>query len=341
MVTELESRQAPDRSKEGSPPAVEARAVWRTFGTRAVLRGVSLVIKPGEIHALLGPNGAGKTTLLRILCGLTDADAGELGLLGLGASELTDRRSRMLFGLVPSGDRTFYLRLSGLENLVFFGRLQGLPKRAAVRRAAECLEAVGLAAAARQMVGTYSHGMQKRLSVARAILMSPPVFFVDEATHDLDPEGASRVRELIRTQASLGTAVVWATQRIDEIRGFADQVTLLDRGEVRFVGTVPQLMRLSAARTYILDLRDKQNRETTLLSRAKAAIAAMGAIDAQGDHDPDHFLLSLSEEAVLGEAVAALTEADIEVRGCREERSDLETAFLRLTMRDPETDDGT
>ena len=145
---------------------------------------------------------------------------------------------------MPSGDRSFYLRVSGLENLVFFGRLYGLRKPRAFARAWECLRAVGLEEAARIWVGLYSHGMQKRLSVARGLLSDPVVLFVDEATHDLDPEGARRIQDLMADAASRGTAVVWATQRLDEIRGFADQVTVLDRGAVRFVGTVPQLMAI-------------------------------------------------------------------------------------------------
>ncbi len=106
------------------PSAIEVRSVSRRFGEHEVLRDVSLRVAPGEIHALLGPNGAGKTTLLRILSGLVDPSA--------GAVELTARP-----GLVPSGDRTFYLRISGLENLVFFARMHGLqraPRPSAGRR---------------------------------------------------------------------------------------------------------------------------------------------------------------------------------------------------------------
>ena len=97
--------------------------------------------------------------------------------------------------------------------------------------------------------------MQKRLSVARALLTAPPVLLVDEATHDLEPEGASDVRDLVAKLARDGTAVVWATQRIDEIRGFADQVTLLGGGEVRFSGSVPALIATTDARSFVLQLR--------------------------------------------------------------------------------------
>ena len=109
-----------------------------------------------------------------------------------------------MFGLVPSGDRTFYLRLSALENLTFFGRLHGLRRAEAIRRGMECIEAVDLADVARKPVGEYSHGMQKRLSVARALLMDPAIMLVDEATHDLDLQAARRIQDLIADRSRQG-----------------------------------------------------------------------------------------------------------------------------------------
>ena len=106
--------------------AVSVRGVVRRFGKKTALGGVDLEVRPGEIHALLGPNGAGKTTLTRIICGLVDPEVG------------TVHRSGTV-GLVPSGDRTLYLRISGRENLIFFGRLNGLRTRAAKRRASVAL----------------------------------------------------------------------------------------------------------------------------------------------------------------------------------------------------------
>ena len=114
-------------------------------------------------------------------------------------------------------------------------------KRAAFARAREVLADVGLADRADDPVNTWSHGMQQRLSVARALLTEPPVLLVDEATHDLDPAAAATVRELIAGCAERGTAVLWATQRLDELRGFAGRVTLMADGVAAFEGTVEAL----------------------------------------------------------------------------------------------------
>lgn len=307
--------------------AVGARGVYRAFSGKVVLEDVSLDVAPGEIHALLGPNAAGKTTLLRILGGITIASSGSVRILGLDPAT-GDRALKRSIGFVPSGDRTFYLRLSGLDNLAFFARLHGLRKKHAFARAHDVLEQVGLAGAAGQPVGRYSHGMQKRLSVARALLADPAVFLIDEATHDLDPGAAENVRDLVSASARRGAAVVWATQRVDEIRGFAHRVTLLDRGAVRFDGTVSDFRALVLPRRYLVRLR---NGSADVDVRHTFPTLHGGARLSRAPDTTEEYVLSLAEDVVLGDALASLTAADIQVLGCREERSEGEQAFLALT----------
>jgi ABC-2 type transport system ATP-binding protein len=285
------------------------------------LRGVSLDVPAGEIHGLLGPNGAGKTTLMRILCGLVEPTTGAAYVLNRRAGQ-----SRDLVGLVPSGDRSFYLRLSALENLVFFARMHGLRRRAARERASELLDAVGLADAARRPMSTYSHGMQKRVSFARALLHAPAVLLVDEATHDLDPVAAERVRELTCEAASRGAAVLWATQRIEELAGFAHNVTVLDRGAVRFAGTVAALAATGGGDRYVVGLGP---RTTAALGALDAALDSLGRV--QPASDAGHVLLSVAPGVSLGTALAALTAAGAEITSCRDERPPIERAFLAVT----------
>ncbi|MGH2641307.1 MAG: ABC transporter ATP-binding protein [Actinomycetota bacterium] len=306
-------------------PALDVVDVYRRFRDVEALRGVTLEVWPGEVHALLGPNGAGKTTLLRILVGLLIPDAGDVGVLGQPLDAMTSRRFRRSFGFVPSGDRSFYLRVSGAENLLFFARLHGLPKRQAATRARELLAMVGLEEAADRRVGLYSHGMQKRLSVARALLTEPRILFVDEATHDLDPLGAEQIRELVREQARDGVAVVWTTQRVEEIRGFADHVTLLQGGTVRFQGTVPQLLASVPRRRFLVRVRPEADQ--TAMQAALDGMAELG----EGS-DPEHFILGMAEGETLGRAIAALEASGISILACSEEGSGVEEAFLFLTQ---------
>jgi ABC-type multidrug transport system ATPase subunit len=305
-------------------PVVEVDDLHRSFGDVEALRGVSLEVCSGEIHAVLGPNGAGKTTLMRILCGLVDPSA--------GSAYVMDRRTggppsmRKSIGLVPSGDRSFYLRLSGFENLVFFARINGMSRRPARRRAGEVLEAVGLTAAGRRPVSTYSHGMQKRLSFARALLHEPDVLLVDEATHDLDPAAAAQVRALTGERAREGTTILWATQRIEELAGFADRVTVLDRGLVCFAGTVAALAAEGGGDRHVVGLGP---RTTAGLPAMAAALESLGHV--QPASDAAHVLITLAPGVSLGAALAALTAAGAEVASCRDERPPIERAFLAVT----------
>ena len=308
---------------------VEARDVSRRFGERVALDRVSLVVDEGEIVALLGPNGAGKTTLVRVLTGLVKRDSGEARVLGIETWDCP-RELRARMGLVPSGDRSLYLRISGFENLLLFGRLHGLSRRAAAARARELLEIVGLTDAAGLRSGFYSHGMQKRLSIARALLTEPSVLMIDEATHDLDPEAAASMRALVRDLADQGAAVVWATQRIEEIRGFADRVTLLRTGVVAFEGSVSQLVAVAVPRRYVLRLRNGRVTGRELEPALLEAVRGRATITAADDGDPEDFLLQLAEDAVLGDVLASLTAADVDVVACREERSEIENAYLNL-----------
>lgn len=281
-------------------------------------------VDSGQIRALLGPNGAGKTTLLRILTGLLMPDSGEVGVLGMPLEMITDRRFRRAVGFVPSGDRSFYLRLSGTENLLFFGRLNGLTKREAQTRAAEVLEAVDLTEAAGRRVGLYSHGMQKRLAVARALMTEPRILYVDEATHDLDPHAATRIRGLVREVASRGVAVIWTTQRVEEIRGFADRVTVLQRGEVRFEGTVPQLLAVGPAGRYLVTW-------TTPVDPAAAAAAAGDLATVSPGDDAAHVVVTLAPRERVGTVIAAFERDGLAVGSVAEAGAGIEGAFLRLT----------
>lgn len=305
--------------------AIEVVGVSRSYGRTLALDRVSLTVRPGEIHALLGRNGAGKTTLLRLLSGLVKPTSGtcRLGGVDVGAS----RATRRLVGLVPSGDRSFYLRLSALENLVFFGRLHGLRKTEARSRSLEVLDDVGLEDVARRPMSTYSHGMQKRVSVARALLVDPPVLLVDEATHDLDPEGAVQVRDLVRKAADRGAAVLWATQRVEEVRGFADRVTVVDSGRVRLSGTVSELLDRAGARRFVISLAANGTGRLPPAEQLATAVGPGGRVTPAGDGS---FVLALDAEATLGDALASLVASGVNVLGCRNERPEVEEAFLAL-----------
>jgi ABC-2 type transport system ATP-binding protein len=155
------------------------------------------------------------------------------------------------------------------------------------------------------------------------------VLLVDEATHDLDPEGARRIRSLIRRLADDGTAVLWTTQRVDEVPGFADSTTMLVRGSVVFTGSPAQLAARAPSERYLIQVRDTGTGRVPPLAAVQLATGPVTPIMPTGD--AGYFLLAPRGARGLGVAVARLVDAGFDVLSCRQAHSEIEEAFLALT----------
>jgi heme exporter protein A len=201
-----------DPEPAAAVPALEVRRLARSFGAVRALRGVDFALEPGAALTVFGPNGAGKTTLLRIIAGLLRAERGEV-LMGGRPFVRADAAQRRRIGLISHAS-LLYDGLTALENLVFYGRLYGLPDPGAAARRA--LDAVGLAARAGSAAGTMSRGMSQRLTIARALLHDPDIVLLDEPFTGLDQAAAASLRgQLTRLRAERRT-VVLVTHNLDE-----------------------------------------------------------------------------------------------------------------------------
>lgn len=216
-------------STTAPPPALEAKALARSFGVVKALRGVDFALERGSALTVFGPNGAGKTTLLRILAGLLRADRGEVRMDGRPFRR-DDAAQRRRIGLISHAS-LLYDGLTARENLEFYGRLYGLGD---VRQAAgSALEAVGLAQRADSPAGTMSRGMVQRLAIARALLHDPDLVLLDEPFTGLDQAAAGALRaQLMRLRAE-GRTVVLVTHNLDEGLELATHVAIQVAG--RFV----------------------------------------------------------------------------------------------------------
>jgi len=241
----------PSRPSPGSGLAIEAERLGKWFGSKRALAGVDLAVPPGAVYGLLGPNGAGKTTTVRILATLLAPDGGRARVAGhdVVAEPRLVRRAITLAGQSATVDED----LTGRENLVFLGRLAGLPRAAAKARAAELLAAFGLAEAAARPAKAYSGGMRRRLDLAASLIARAEVYFLDEPTTGLDPAGRAQVHQIIRSLAAGGATVLLTTQYLDEADQLASRVAVIDRGMVIAEGTPGQLK--AAAGSGILRIR--------------------------------------------------------------------------------------
>ncbi len=204
------------------------------------LRDVSFRMQKGEIFALLGPNGAGKTTTIRLVNGLLNASSGSMSVLGCDPYKdgITVRRKTGVLTETPA----LYERLTAVENLTFFGKLNGMSTTDLHNRIQELLDYFELSEHANQRVGTYSRGMRQRLAIARALLHHPELLFLDEPTSNLDPEIARQVQDLIlKVKREEGCSVVICTHRLYEAEQVCDHAAIMHEGRLLAEGTLQEL----------------------------------------------------------------------------------------------------
>jgi len=211
---------------------IEVRKLIKTFGLNPVLRGLEFDVPQGQFVTLLGPNGSGKSTLLRILAGLSRPTD---GIVRIGGWDLPAEADyvRAQLGVV-SHQPLLYDTLTAEENLLFFARLYGLPRHERHQMVHAILERVGLHRRARDVVQTFSRGMQQRLAIARAILHDPAVLLLDEPYTGLDQDAAALLDELLREVAIAGRTVIMTTHDLRRAYAHADRIAILSRGKIAY-----------------------------------------------------------------------------------------------------------
>jgi ABC-2 type transport system ATP-binding protein len=306
--------------------AIEATGLKKSFGDVVVLGGVDLSVARGTVFALLGPNGAGKTTTVRILTTLTRADGGGAWVAGhdVDRERHLVRRSISLAGQYAAVDGL----QTGAENLRMVGRLTGLSRPDARRRAGELLEQFGLAGAAGRRVATYSGGMRRRLDLAASLVGTPAVIFLDEPTTGLDLPGRQVMWEVVAGLAGRGVTVFLTTQYLEEADRLASRIAVLDGGRVVAEGTPADLKELVAEQSLDLLLAD---------SAAFERVAARAAGRARRA-DPDGLAISVPTDGTAAQVRALLDELDPErsaVRSFSVHTASLDDVFLAVTRPGP------
>ncbi|WP_243637243.1 ABC transporter ATP-binding protein [Aeropyrum pernix] len=230
---------------------IEARELVKRFVSGRIrrrvveaLKGVSFSVYKGEIYSFLGPNGAGKTTTVRILSTLLDPDGGEARVAGFDVvKERWEVRKRI--GVMLSVERGFYWKLTGRENLYYFGRIYGIPQGELKSRIKEVLDLVGLTdlGGADKPFEEMSLGMKARLGLARVLLKDPEVLILDEPTLGLDPASARTIRGVIKSLASEGRTIFITTHNMVEAEMISDRVGIIIGGRIAMEGTPDELKR--------------------------------------------------------------------------------------------------
>jgi ABC-2 type transport system ATP-binding protein len=221
------------------PVAVSAEGLGKRYGELWALRDLDLEVPAGTVLGLLGHNGAGKTTAVRILTTLAQPTTGRASVAGLDVVRDAPR-VRAMIGLTAQSATVDDL-MSARANLEMVGRLYHLPRAVARRRAEELLERLRLREAADRLVRTFSGGMRRRLDLAASLIASPPLLLLDEPTTGLDPESRSEIWALLGELVRDGTTLILTTQYLDEADRTADQIVVLDHGQIAAQGTPSEL----------------------------------------------------------------------------------------------------
>ena len=217
------------------------------YGDRLVLQDLTFSIAEGEVYGLLGPNGAGKTTTINIICDLLRADSGAIYVEGKSVCQATKK----LIGIAPQ-ENLLYQSLTCRENLEFFARIYGLSKSARIEQVNHCLEAVNLVDRANCPVETLSGGMQRRLSVAIALVHKPKLVILDEPTTGLDIEARYELWELIRQLKSQGITTLLTTHLLEEAERLCQRIGILKEGKLLAEGTLAELQQLIPAQEIVM-----------------------------------------------------------------------------------------
>lgn len=293
--------------RSAGPSAVAATGLYKSFGKVKAVRGIDLTIQPGEVVAFLGPNGAGKTTTIDMLLGLSKPDAGSVSVYARSP------RSAIAHGQVSA------VMQSG-------GLLKDISVRDTVRLTAslfadprpvdEVLERAGIRDIADRKVEKSSGGQQQRLRFAMALLSDPGLLILDEPTTGMDVGGRRDFWSAIRTDASRGRTVVFATHYLDEADAYADRIILVRQGRIVADGTAAEIKNLAAGRTVRASLRGAD----------QAALAAIAGVE-QVDVRPESVLVRTQDSDAVARYLLTQTDAgDVEITS-----HNLEDAFVALT----------
>ena len=304
---------------------LECRDLHKRFGTTVAVEGVSLQVSAGETYGLLGPNGAGKTTTISMICGLLEADAGEVVVAG---QRLTTRsvEAKAAIGYVPQ-ELAIYPDLTARENLRFFAQLYGMAAGRSRVRVAEVLDVIGLADRADDEARTYSGGMQRRLNIGIGLLHRPRLLILDEPTVGVDPQSRNAILESVEHLSSEGMAVLYTTHYMEEAERLCDRIGIVDLGQVKAEGTRAELVALVGQHDRVVI------EASGGLERAADAMASLPGVVAASAADGSLALIVDDARTLLPELLRAATDAGAAVRGVDVDQPDLEAVFLHLTGR--------
>lgn len=233
---------------------LETYNLTKTFGNIVAVNRLNISVNEHDIFGFLGPNGAGKTTTIKMLCGLLKPTGGSASVAGFDIRN-DSVKIRNILGIVPEAPR-FYEDMSGRGFLTYFAKLHRIPSKERKSRIKDVLEITGIADVRNRKIGTYSHGMRRRLSIAKAMLNNPEILLLDEPTAGLDPPAQVAIRRLIKRSQ---TTIFISSHNLYEIEELCNRVAIIDKGKLIACDRIENLKHMIGGETIEVKLREVNN----------------------------------------------------------------------------------
>lgn len=294
------------------------------------VENVNFSINRGEIFGLLGPNGAGKTTTIKMISTLLEPSAGRVLVNDLDVVR-EPRRVRQTLGTVLSGERSIYWKLTGRENLEYFGALYGMSRKEARRRTTVLLEKLELTKRGDELVESYSSGMKQRIALGKALIAEPQILLLDEPTVGLDPQAARRLREIVLELKAEGKTILLTTHYMEEADILSDRIAIIDQGKIIALDT-PEMLKKQISEHSVIELLVKGFTEEIKDKLYK--FAAIEQVLVRYDQDQEAWritLHSINGDNTIAEIIKILTAEKISIQNVNVQEPSLEDVFIHLT----------
>ena len=303
-------------------PVVETKNLTKRYRETLAVNSLNLTVEEGEVFGFLGPNGAGKTTTILMLLGLTEPTSGHVSVCGFNPTRESLEVKRRV-GYLPESPG-FYDDISAKENLLYMARLNRIPEDEARRRTAEVLDQVGLPDDARRLVREFSRGMKQRLGIAEVLVKKPKAIILDEPTLGIDPDGAIRILEMIKSlNREHGLTVMLSSHQLQQVQEICNRVGIIVKGKLIVQGQMDELGKsILKGRQWNFLLEVSGN--TDGLERDLQNIPGVDEIEKRS-----HGWFLRCTQDVRGEVVSLVTRKGVRLLQLRSEDPTLEEIYLK------------
>ncbi len=302
---------------------VEIRNLTKTYGKYRALNNLNLHIDKGEIFGFVGPNGAGKTTTMRIICGLLQADWGEVyvdGIDSLNHNELIKRK----VGYVPDFFGV-YDNFKVMEYMDFYGSMYGIDRETVRKTSLGLLDLVNLSDKADSYVDGLSRGMKQRLCVARALIHNPQLLILDEPASGLDPRARFELKEIMKNLGSMGKTIIISSHILPELGEMCTSIGVMEKGNLIANGKVEEITKQSRqANPLTIQILENKDQAIQILRQTPQ-------VQKLSIRDNEIIIAFCGEEADMAQLLSNLILSGVKVSGFHREEGNLETLFLEIT----------